>query len=249
MKPAFLLLFLFWLPCSQTLLWAQSDTLKKTEKKSKRDSYTDPFKKRHFSHGYWMLGLYAGTENVETVSFGINFPIINQNSYTRLIPKREINTKDTSSLLPFTSFAAPASGRYWIPIPLPKRLALNIGLERQFTSLVYRPEIGLVATPFSLFFNTIGEGNIYLNHILLSTEYLPPIRDFDHTVRIGGGYMLKLTRPLSLLMHSHAIRLYVLYQYQLSRDWQGHLLTLQLHYNKEPMHKKFNPINTGYRNW
>ena len=249
MKSTLPFLLLLLLSANQFFAQPSSDTLKKTEKKTKRDSYSDPFKKRHFSHGYWMLGLYAGTENVETVSFGINFPIINQNSYTRLIPKREINTKDTSSLLPFTSFAAPTSGRFWIPIPLPKRLALNIGLERHFTSQVYRPEFGLVATPFSLFFNTIGEGNIYLNHILLSAEYLPPIRDFDHTVRIGGGYMLKLTRPLSLLRNSNAIRLYVLYHYQLSHDWHGHLLTLQLHYNKEPMHKKFNPINTGYRNW
>lgn len=201
-----------------------------------------------------LLDVYGGTENFETIDFGINFPIYNQNTGGVIFPR---HSRDTVATL--TSFSgkgyAVSSPRYWIPEPLPKRISLQLGVERNFNSMVYRPEIGLVFTPISfLGLNPYWtkdpaktKRRLLLNHILISGEYLPPIREFNAFYRIGGGYMIRMMRPIRLVVRHNNIRFYLLYHYNFSKDWSGHLFTLQLHYNREPFHSKFNPAENGYK--
>lgn len=229
-------------------------------RKHKEGGYYDAFARRHFGYGYWMLGLYAGTENFETVDFGINFPISNQNYSGRFFRKVK---KDTTKVGVRSSFNA--SGSYAEPLryriaglyPDPvKRSALQLGFERTITSFVYRPEIGLVFTPFP-FLGVVPRGpkprlnnfKMILDHVLVSVDYLPAIRAYQPITRFGGGYMIKLRGPMFSKLKYNAIRFYFLYQYQVSKDWSGHLFTLQLHYNREPYHYRFNPVHHGYRNW
>ncbi len=211
-------------------------------------------RERHFGFCYWMLGVYGGTENFETIDFGINFPVYNQNTPGVIFPR---HSKDTTVSL--TSFSASrsfvSSPRYWIPEPLPKRISLQLGVERNFSSLVYRPEIGLVFTPISfLGLNPYWikdpaktKRRLLLNHTLISGEFLPSIREFKASYRIGAGYMIRVMRPIRFVVLHNNVRFYLLYHYNFSKDWSGHLFTLQIHYNREPFHYKFNPAENGYK--
>ena len=254
MKSPLLLLFSLFLSGVTILAQEKKDSVKVR----RQGGYYDGFAPRHFGYGYWMLGLYAGTENFETVDFGINFPISNQN-YSGRFFRKVVRKKDTITIQSTvysqhfyaSSFRYRIAGLYTDPI---QRCALQVGLERNFTSFVYRPEIGLIFTPFPLV-GIVPRGmnaryrnfKMILDHILFSVDYLPVIRSYQPITRFGGGYMIKLRGPMFFKLRYNAIRLYFLYHYQVSKDWSGHLFTLQLNYNKEPYHSKFNPINNGYK--
>ena len=250
-----LLLAVFCLFSSAHSIHAQE---KKDTIRHKKGGYYNGFESRHFGYGYWMLGLYAGTENFETVDFGINFPISNQNYSGRFFRKIQ---KNRDTIVNRSSFGGQdfcqEFYRYRIaglnsdPV---KRSALQLGLERNLMSLVYRPEVGLVFTPFP-FIGVVPKGinprlrnfKMTIDHILFSVDYLPAIRSYQPIVRVGAGYMIKLRGPLFQNLRYNAIRFYFLYHYQISDDWSGHVFTLQLNYNKEPLYSRFNPAKSGYR--
>ncbi len=206
---------------------------------------------KRFSFAYWMFGCYGGFNSLESHEFGINFPIINKNAMMRW---KDAQTElMTNQLIPVSS--GEKSERYWIPCPTPKRLSLQLGLERLWLGYTYRPEIGLIGTPFAFFGNIPDNGKtvaqkrkrLLLNHLVASVEFQPAIKQVEPVYKIGGGIFLKQVKPFSLVVRNWGIRYYFIYHYVISPSSRSSVFTVQVQLNKEPLLRKFNPASFGYR--